>query len=122
VSRDEFFDRAAAFNDLVMSESSEAVKSQKQIIIDRLKIFKEQLEWSLKLDEKISDSHWKEQIAGECLPVITLAADFIKDDANPVLVNASLNSVAGLSAFNPLSLKSAISLILPIAIPVVPAS
>ncbi|MFA6186884.1 MAG: helicase-exonuclease AddAB subunit AddA [Phycisphaerae bacterium] len=94
VSRDEFFDRAAAFNDSVMSASSEAVKNQKQIIIDRLKIFKEQFEWSLKLDEKISDSHWKEQIAGECLPVITLAADFMQKDNFPAFIEL-LNSFDG---------------------------
>ncbi|MHB0945773.1 MAG: helicase-exonuclease AddAB subunit AddA [Sedimentisphaerales bacterium] len=94
VSRDEFFGRAAAFNDAVMAASSDAVKSQKQIIIDRLKIFKEQFEWSLKLDVKISDGHWQEQIAGECLSVIMLAADFMQKDNFHAFIEL-LNSFVG---------------------------
>jgi len=78
--RDEFFDRAAVLNDAVMTESSAAVKRQKQIIVDKLKIFKEQFEWSLRLDEKILDGYWKEQIIGQCLPAVILAADFIQRD------------------------------------------
>ena len=70
VSRQNWFDRAVILNDAMISASSEAVKSQKQIILDKLKTFKEQFEWSLKLDEKITDGHWKHQIEGQCLPTI----------------------------------------------------
>jgi ATP-dependent helicase/nuclease subunit A len=80
VSRQNWFDRAIVYNDAIISASSDAVKSQKQIILDSLRTFKEQFEWSLKLDEKITDGHWKEQIEDECLPIITLAIDFLQKD------------------------------------------
>jgi ATP-dependent helicase/nuclease subunit A len=83
VSRQNWFDRAAVFNDAVISASSDAVKSQKQIILDSLKTFKEQFEWSLSLDEKITNGHWKQQIEGQCLAAVLLAIDFLqKDDFN----------------------------------------
>ncbi len=80
VSRQNWFDRAVILNDAIISVSSDAVKSQKQIILDKLKTFKEQFEWSLKLDEKITDGHWKHQIEGHCLPTVTLAIDFLQKD------------------------------------------
>jgi len=79
-SRQNWFDRAAVFNDAVISASSDAVKSQKQIILDNLKTFKEQFEWSLKLDEKITDGHWRQQIGGQCLATVLLAIDFLQKD------------------------------------------
>ena len=62
VSRQNWFDRAAVLNDAVLSNSSEVVKNQKQIILEKLKTFKEQFEWSLMLDEKITGGHWQKQI------------------------------------------------------------
>jgi ATP-dependent helicase/nuclease subunit A len=80
VSRQSWFDRAVVLNDAIISASSGAVKNQKQVILDKLKTFKEQFLWSLKLDEKITSGHWKEQIEKECLPTITLAIDFLQKD------------------------------------------
>lgn len=80
VSRQNWFDKAAAFNDAVLSSSSQAAKNQKQIILEKLKTFKEQFEWSSKLDEKITNGHWKEQIQDQCLAAIVLAIDFLEKD------------------------------------------
>ena len=80
VSRQDFFDRASAYNDSIMSASSEAVKSQKRIILDKLKTFKEQFEWSLKLDEKILSGHWKGQIEEQCLSKIASAIGLLQKD------------------------------------------
>lgn len=80
VSRQNWFDRVAVYNDAVILASSEAVKSQKQIILDSLKTFKEQFEWSLSLDEKITNGHWKQQIGGQCLATVLLAIDFLQKD------------------------------------------
>jgi len=80
VSRQNWFDRAVVLNDAMVSASSEAVKNQKQIILDKLNTFKEQFKWSLKLDEKITNGHWKPQIEGQCLPTIMLAIDFLEKD------------------------------------------
>ncbi len=80
VSRQYWFDRAAVLNDALITASSDAVKNQKQIILDKLLVFKEQFEWSLKLDEKIAAGHWKPLIEDECLPTILLAIDFLQKD------------------------------------------
>lgn len=80
VSRQNWFDRANILNDALISASSEAVKNQKRIIFDKLLMFKEQFEWSLKLDEKISSGHWKSQIEDQCSATILLAIDFLKKD------------------------------------------
>jgi ATP-dependent helicase/nuclease subunit A len=99
VSRQNWCDRAAILNDAVISVSSEAVKNQMRIILDKLKTFKEQFEWSLKLDEKITNGHWKQQIEGECLPTMTLAIDFLqKDDLNAFI--ELLNSFDGFRWIN----------------------
>ncbi|MGA2915861.1 MAG: helicase-exonuclease AddAB subunit AddA [Sedimentisphaerales bacterium] len=78
VSRQNWFDRAIILNDAIISASCDAVKNQKQIILDKLRTFKEQFEWSLKLDEKITAGHWKPQIEGQCLAAILLAIDFLE--------------------------------------------
>ena len=79
-SRQNWFDRAIVLNDAIVSASSEAVKNQKQIILDKLKTFKEQFEWSLRLDAKITNNHWKQHIETECLPIIVLAAELLQKD------------------------------------------
>ena len=94
VSRQSWFERAAVFNDAIISASSEAVKNQKQIILDKLKTFREQFEWSLKLDEKITDGHWKKQIEGQCLLVIDSAVEFLKNDDLKIFIEF-LNSFDG---------------------------
>ncbi|MGB8227205.1 MAG: helicase-exonuclease AddAB subunit AddA, partial [Sedimentisphaerales bacterium] len=80
VSRQNWFDRAIILNDAMISASCDAVKNQKQIVLDKLRTFKEQFEWSLKLDEKITKGHWKHQIEGQCLAAILLAIDFLEKD------------------------------------------
>lgn len=80
VSRQSWFDRAVILNDAVISASSQAVKNQKQIILDRLRTFRQQFEWSLKLDGEITGGHWKPQIEGHCLPAIMLAIDLLEKD------------------------------------------
>ncbi len=80
VSRQNWFDKAIVLNDAVISASSEAVKNQKQIILNRLNIFKEQFLWSLKLDEKITAGHWKHQIQGQCLPAIDYAVKLLQNN------------------------------------------
>lgn len=80
VSRQDWFDRAAVFNEAVLSSSSQAVKNQKQIILEKLKTLKERFEWSLKLDEKITNCHWQEQIQSECFAPVLLAIDFLEKD------------------------------------------
>jgi len=80
VSRQNWFDRAIVYNDAVISASSDAVKNQKRFILDNLNTFKEQFEWSLKLDEKITNGHWKEQIEEQCIPVINSAIEFLEKD------------------------------------------
>ncbi|MFA5291692.1 MAG: helicase-exonuclease AddAB subunit AddA [Phycisphaerae bacterium] len=94
VSRQNWFDRAIVLNDAVISVSSDAVKNQKQIILDKLRTFKEQFEWSLKLDEKITNGHWKPQIEGQCLAVILLAIDFLEKDDLTAFIEL-LNSFDG---------------------------
>lgn len=80
VSRRNWFDRAAVLNDAIISASSAAVKSQKQIILEKLNTFAEQFEWSLKLDEKITNGHWRHQIEGQCLPIITAGIELLQND------------------------------------------
>jgi ATP-dependent helicase/nuclease subunit A len=80
VSRQNWFDRAIVLNDAFLAASFDAVKNQKQIVLDKLRTFKEQFEWSLKLDEKITAGHWKPQIEGQCLAAILLAIDFLEKD------------------------------------------
>ena len=94
VSRQNWFDRAIILNDALVSASSDAVKNQKQIILDKLRIFKEQFEWSLKLDEKITTGHWKPQIEGQCLAAILLAIDFLEKDNLKAFIGI-LNSFDG---------------------------
>lgn len=72
VSRQNWFERAAVLNDAVLSASSQAVKNQKQFIIEQLKSFKSKFEWSLKLDEKIAKGNWHLQIT-ECISKIDTA-------------------------------------------------
>ncbi|MDD5134165.1 MAG: helicase-exonuclease AddAB subunit AddA [Phycisphaerae bacterium] len=79
-SRQNWFDRAIILNDAIVSASSEAVKNQKQIILDKLKTFKQQFERSLKLDAQITGCHWKEKIETDCLPVIILAIELLQKD------------------------------------------
>jgi len=80
VSRQNWFDRAVILNDALITASSDAVKSQKQIILDKLRTFKKQFEWTLKLDEEIAAGHWKHQIEEQCLPTVLLAIDFLEKD------------------------------------------
>lgn len=80
VSRQNWYDRAIVLNDAVTAASSDAVKNQKQIILEKLRTFREQFEWSLKLDEKIAGGHWKQQIEEQCLAVVTPAIDFLEKD------------------------------------------
>jgi ATP-dependent helicase/nuclease subunit A len=93
-SRQNWFDRAIILNDAIVSASSEAVKEQKQIILDKLKTFKQQFEWSLKLDAQITDCHWKEKIETDCLPVIVLAAELLRKDDLKAFIG-HLNSFDG---------------------------
>ncbi len=78
VSRGEWFDRAGAFNDAVTASASGAFKNQTQDILAKLKNIKQRFEWSLKLDEKITNGHWAEQIQGECFGTVMLAIDFLE--------------------------------------------
>jgi ATP-dependent helicase/nuclease subunit A len=80
ISRPNWFDRALVYNDAAISAASDAVKNQKQFILDNLKTFKEQFEWSMSLDEKITNGHWKQQIGGQCLAAVLLAIDLLEKD------------------------------------------
>jgi ATP-dependent helicase/nuclease subunit A len=80
VSRRNWFDRAIILNDSLISDSSDAVKSQKQIILNKLKTFQGQFLWSLKLDEKITGGHWKKQIEEQYLPIIISAIELLQKD------------------------------------------
>jgi ATP-dependent helicase/nuclease subunit A len=80
VSRQSWLDRAVILSNSTPASSSEAVQSQKQIILNRLKTFRQQFEWSLKLDAQITNGHWKRQIEEQCLPVIDSAAGFLQND------------------------------------------
>jgi ATP-dependent helicase/nuclease subunit A len=80
VSRQSWFDRATVYNDAIISASSQAVKNQKQIILDKLKTLKEQFLWSLRLDEKITAGYWKQQIEEQCLPKIDHAVELLQND------------------------------------------
>ncbi|PKL51248.1 MAG: helicase-exonuclease AddAB subunit AddA [Planctomycetes bacterium HGW-Planctomycetes-1] len=80
ISRPNWFDRALVYNDAAISAASDAVKNQKQFILDNLKTFKEQFKWSLSLDEKIANGHWKEQIEKQCIPVIACAVELLEKD------------------------------------------
>ncbi|MBN1787077.1 MAG: helicase-exonuclease AddAB subunit AddA [Sedimentisphaerales bacterium] len=92
VSRPNWFDRALVFNDTAISSSCDAVKNQKQDILEKLKTFKQQFEWSLSLDEKITNSHWRQQLIEKCIPAIDAAVELLeKDDLKGFIKH--LNSV-----------------------------
>jgi len=94
VSRQQWFDRAAVFNDAVIAASSEAFANQKRDILAKLKNIKQRFEWSLMLDAKITNGHWAEQIQSECFGPVVLAIDFLeKDDLNAFI--KILNSFDG---------------------------
>ncbi|MCE5340623.1 MAG: helicase-exonuclease AddAB subunit AddA [Planctomycetaceae bacterium] len=94
VSRQEWFDRAGVFNDAVVAAASDAFKNQKQDILGKLKNIKQRFEWSLKLDEKITNGHWAEQIQSECFGPVVLAIDFLEKDDLPSFIEV-LNSFEG---------------------------
>jgi ATP-dependent helicase/nuclease subunit A len=79
-SRQDWFDRATVFNDATLSATAGAFKNQKQDILAKLKNIKQRFEWSLKLDEKITNGHWAEQIQSECFGPVVLAIDFLEKD------------------------------------------
>lgn len=80
VSRQSWFDRAAVLNEAVLTASSQAVMKQKQIVLEKLETIKQRFEWSLKLDEKITNGHWKNQIQCECFAPVLLGIDLLKKD------------------------------------------
>lgn len=80
VCRQEWFDRAALFNDAVISAASGVFQNQKRDILAKLKNIKQRFEWSLKLDAKITDCHWAEQIQSKCFGPVAFAIDFLEKD------------------------------------------
>jgi ATP-dependent helicase/nuclease subunit A len=94
VSRQNWFDKAAVFNDAVLSTSSQAFINQKQNVLEQLKNIKDRFEWSLNLDSKITKGHWGEQIKSECFGPVLLAIDLIEKNKWQAFIEI-LNSFDG---------------------------
>ncbi len=94
ISRQSWYDRAVAMNEAVSNVSSQAAAKQKQIVLDKLKTMKQRFEWSLKLDDKITAGHWKDQIQSECFAPVLLGIDLLENN-NLKSFNEILNSFEG---------------------------
>ena len=81
ISRDAFYQRAAALNDMQASSYGELLGAQKEILLDKLAQCRSRLEFAMELDGQLCGGQYAtDHIQEEIFPVIVRCAEYLKKD------------------------------------------